>query len=58
MWEWGTMARIEPAMVGVYKSQDFYLAWEFPLSKLLGFWVVGKIGILFVLDLKKPYSIS
>lgn len=50
MWEWGTMARIESAMVGVYKSQDFYLAWEFPLSKLLGFWVVGKIGILFVLD--------
>lgn len=50
MWEWGTMARIESEMVGVYESQDFYHAWELPLSKFLGFWVVGKIGILFVLD--------
>lgn len=58
MWEWGIMVRIELVMVGVYKLYDFYFVWEFFLLKLLCFWVVGKIGILFVLDLKKLYSIS
>lgn len=50
MWEWGFMVRIELVMVGVYKLYDFYFVWEFFLLKVLGFWVVGKIGILFVLD--------